>query len=182
MSLEPTYYTEEEGGKYLPWPEGHDIHGYDMVVGNGNLNFALSSKRTIKIHSLHWGPIGSFRVEWDVVNGWRTALNRPPENDVSKQTAAGPILAEAARLVGGDRQRTHGDKLQNHENIVRLWNAYILNKKNYTIGMPLSPLDVALMMALVKIARTQLGSHNPDNYVDLAGYAAVAGEIAERTR
>jgi hypothetical protein len=95
--------------------------------------------------------------------------------------SAGSIINRAAELVGGDRQRTHGDKLPNHENIARLWNAYLLNKKNYTVGLPLSALDVAHMMALLKIARTQLGEFNPDNYVDLAGYAGVAGEIAERS-
>ena len=43
----------------------------------------------------------------------------------------------------------------------------------------LSLKDVALMMALLKIARTKLGEHNKDDYVDLVGYGAIAGEIAE---
>ena len=34
-------------------------------------------------------------------------------------------------------------------------------------------------MVLLKIARTQAGSHNIDDYVDACGYAAIAGEIAE---
>ena len=32
---------------------------------------------------------------------------------------------------------------------------------------------------LLKIARTQAGSHNIDDYVDACGYAAIAGEIAQ---
>ena len=39
--------------------------------------------------------------------------------------------------------------------------------------------DVATMMVLLKIARTQAGSHNVDDYVDACGYAAIAGEIAD---
>jgi len=82
------------------------------------------------------------------------------------------ICEKAAHLVSGDRARTHGDKVRNHQNIALLWSAYL--------GVPITPLQVALMMALVKVARTKLGEYNEDNYVDLAGYAGVAGEIAER--
>ena len=39
--------------------------------------------------------------------------------------------------------------------------------------------DVAAMMVLLKIARTQAGNHNIDDYIDACGYAAIAGEIAE---
>jgi hypothetical protein len=35
------------------------------------------------------------------------------------------------------------------------------------------------MMTLLKVARTKIGSHNPDDYVDGAGYMAIAGEIAD---
>lgn len=89
------------------------------------------------------------------------------------------IAAKAADLVGGDRAKTHGDKVENHQNIAALWNAYL----GWRLGEGglLTPRDIALMMALLKIARTKGGSHNPDDYIDLAGYAAVAGEIAERS-
>ena len=44
----------------------------------------------------------------------------------------------------------------------------------------ITPKDVATMMGLLKVARIATGS-NPDSFVDLAGYAACAGEIAERS-
>ena len=93
---------------------------------------------------------------------------------------AGEVCGRAASLVGGDRQKTHGDKVENHQNIAGLWNAY-LGWRLVSDGW-LKPADVALMMALLKIARTKTGSHNLDDYVDLAGYAGVAAEIAERAR
>lgn len=96
----------------------------------------------------------------------------------STPATAEQIALRAAELVGGDRQKTHGDKVENHQNIADLWNAYLGGR----INPPLSPRDVALLMALLKIARTKIGDHNLDDYTDLAGYAAVAGEIAERTR
>lgn len=98
------------------------------------------------------------------------------------------ILNTAANLVGGDRAKTHGDKVGNHTKIARLWNAYIENKlgdKEDTpmFGADLDATDVAQMMILLKIARTQSGgTHNPDNYVDAAGYAGVAGECAKIER
>jgi hypothetical protein len=39
-------------------------------------------------------------------------------------------------------------------------------------------VDVAMMMALLKIARIQSGTATEDSFVDLAGYAACGGEIA----
>tara|TARA_R100000322_G_C5280715_1_gene149679 strand:- start:110 stop:376 length:267 start_codon:yes stop_codon:yes gene_type:complete len=82
------------------------------------------------------------------------------------------ILKEAEKLVGGDRQEDYGDKLKNHENIAKLWSAYL--------DVKITPHDVAICMGLVKIARLK-HAHKKDSYVDLAAYAAIAGEIDERT-
>jgi len=91
---------------------------------------------------------------------------------------ASEIATEAARLVNGDRNATHGDMMKNHQNIADLWNAYIGNRPNWE--GELTAVDVALMMALLKVARTQTGTFNADDYTDLCGYAAIAGEIAQR--
>jgi len=88
------------------------------------------------------------------------------------------ICTKAAELVGGDRAKTHGDKLANHQKIATLWNAYLYNK-GVSPECQLDATDVAQLMNLLKIARTQSGgTHNDDNYVDAAGYAGCAGEIA----
>lgn len=89
------------------------------------------------------------------------------------------ICRRAADLVGGDRERTHGSKLVNHANIAALWTAWLRQRGLIAPQSSLDPLDAALMMALLKIARTLTGSLNHDDYVDLAGYAGCAGEIAE---
>tara|TARA_R110000751_G_scaffold73747_1_gene149156 strand:+ start:225 stop:593 length:369 start_codon:yes stop_codon:yes gene_type:complete len=75
--------------------------------------------------------------------------------------------------VGGDRAETHGSMSENHENIAMLWNGYLHNKDTLTAE------DAANMMELLKIARRKLGTFNEDDYVDGAGYAAVALECAE---
>ena len=87
------------------------------------------------------------------------------------------ILEQTKKLVSTDREDKHGDKVVNHENIARLWSGYIQNKTKLNINI--LPEDVANMMALLKIARTQAGEHNLDDYIDACGYSAIAGEIAE---
>ena len=88
------------------------------------------------------------------------------------------IAKKAADLVGGDRQQQHGDKTANHAAIAALWNGIIEARKANGKTGPLDALDVANMMEALKIARRYSGKHNDDDYVDAAGYAAVAGEIA----
>ncbi len=71
-------------------------------------------------------------------------------NDVS-----GEILADAGRLISSDRAEQHGDMRANHENIANLWAAYL--------GTPVSTHDIALMMSLLKIARTKTGNPGYNN-------------------
>ena len=82
------------------------------------------------------------------------------------------ILEEANKLIGGDRNDDYGDKLTNHQNIAALWSVFL--RKNIT------PHDVAMCMALVKVARL-MHAHKKDSYLDMAAYAAIAGEIEART-
>ena len=82
------------------------------------------------------------------------------------------ILAEAERCVCTDREQQYGAPESNFSLIARLWREY-LDTDN-----PITAHDVAMMMALLKIARIATGKPKTDNYIDLAGYAACAGEIA----
>ena len=79
------------------------------------------------------------------------------------------FLNEAIKLASGQRQADYGDKTENHTNIARLWTAYL----EYTI----TPHDVAILMCLLKIARTKLGAISKDTYMDMSAYSAIAGEI-----
>lgn len=87
------------------------------------------------------------------------------------------IVETAANLVSGDRARTHGDKTDNHQRIAAVWNG-ILSAAGKQPKQPLNAHDVANLMEGMKIARRYAGSFNVDDYIDGAGYAAVAGEIA----
>lgn len=88
------------------------------------------------------------------------------------------IAAKAAKLVGGDRARSHGNIAEGFGKIAGLWSAYLGIREEP--GAPLSAIDYANMMILLKIGRTQSGGdHNVDNFIDMAGYAACGGEVAE---
>jgi|DEB0MinimDraft_10_1074344.scaffolds.fasta_scaffold02330_10 hypothetical protein len=88
----------------------------------------------------------------------------------------GRTLEAALGLITGDRAKQHGDYELNHANIAALWNAYLRIRREP--GAELTPADVALMMALLKVARTQLGGFNPDDYCDAAAYLDLARELA----
>jgi hypothetical protein len=81
----------------------------------------------------------------------------------------GEILEEAARLTAKDRQNIYGDPRTNHCRIADLWTTYLEHE--------ITPQQVAICMALVKVARL-MQTETEDSFVDLAAYAAIAGEIA----
>ena len=88
------------------------------------------------------------------------------------------ILKKTEKLVSGDRGAKHGDMVATHENIARLWSSYLQNK--FKLNLNLLPEDVANLMTLLKIARTQAGKFNLDDFIDACGYAAIAGEISNQ--
>lgn len=88
------------------------------------------------------------------------------------------ILEQATNLIMNDRAKQHGDVVINHGNIARLWSAYLTNKTR--VNVVINEQDVALLLSLFKIGRTQNGNHTNDNYIDGSAYMAIAGEIVNR--
>jgi len=79
-------------------------------------------------------------------------------------------LKKADECVNGKREQDHGSPESNFLKIADLWSAYY--------GAPFTAIDVAMLMALLKIARISTGTATEDSFVDLAGYAACGCEIA----
>ena len=98
------------------------------------------------------------------------------------KVSAASVCAEAARLVAGDREKTHGPKMENFRNIAEMMTGYLRARRLLKEGVSLTALDASLLMCQMKIARTMAGGYNPDDFVDLAGYAGCAGEIADQLR
>ncbi|MCC8043880.1 MAG: DUF6378 domain-containing protein [Clostridiales bacterium] len=79
------------------------------------------------------------------------------------------VLKQAEVCVCGKREQDYGNPEDNFNQIALLWSAYM--------GHSYTAQDVAMMMALLKVARIKTGTGTTDSFVDLAGYAACAGEI-----
>jgi hypothetical protein len=86
------------------------------------------------------------------------------------------ILEAAAECVDGSREEDYGNPENCFMLIADLWTEYICMKAEIYSEIKVEPRDVADMMMLLKIARNVVGGKT-DNYVDIAGYAACAGEI-----
>ena len=87
-----------------------------------------------------------------------------------KKVSRADILDRAKAIVTGEREKQYGKPEDNFAIVAGLWSAYT--------GYKFSPVDVAMMMVLLKVARIKTGDYLADNYVDICGYVACAGEIA----
>lgn len=83
------------------------------------------------------------------------------------------ILDEAKKIISGERKDQYGNAEDSFKIIADLWNVY----DQYKGKSEDDAKDVSLKMILLKIARTLGGEDKLDNYVDIAGYAALAGGI-----
>lgn len=81
------------------------------------------------------------------------------------------VLQEAQRLIHGERATTYGHPRENFKRIADLWTAYL--------GREIKPLDVGLMMVLMKVARLEQGTYHRDSVTDIAGYAGTLERIFE---
>jgi len=94
-------------------------------------------------------------------------------NDDEQAPAPTPtVLAEAKVITSGARNRDYGTPQENHDCTATMWNAYLQRKPE---GYKLTAQDVCAFNILQKMSRQ---AHHPkrDNWVDVAGFAANAGE------
>jgi hypothetical protein len=80
------------------------------------------------------------------------------------------ICQEAHRLVNGERDQTYGTALTNFTRIAKLWSV--------VLNMEVTPEQVGLCMALLKIAR-EVNKHKRDNLVDCAGYLLCTQKVID---
>lgn len=78
-------------------------------------------------------------------------------------------LKKACHDITGQREQDYGSPERNFSIIAELWSSYL--------GVEVTPLDVSMMMCLLKISRIKSGGGTGDSFADLAGYAACGAEI-----
>lgn len=83
----------------------------------------------------------------------------------------GEILDEAKLLVTQVREQEHGDPDIVYDAVAAVWSAYL--------NIPIDRTMVFVMLMMMKFCRDP---RNKDNWVDIAGYAALAGEANDAER
>lgn len=105
------------------------------------------------------------------------------EGEAKKLTRAA-VLEKARACVCGEREEDYGSPEDSFGCIAELWETYLRAAcVSPDAIVTVTPTDVAMMMALLKIARvgTSCVGGTADSFVDLAGYAACGAECAEVT-
>lgn len=118
-------------------------------------------------------------ADWrDMIEEYKTILlsREAAEREEKEKTTREYILREAALIVCGDRNEQYGEPEDSFRAIAELWETYVRERCVSTgADVCIKEADVAMMMVLLKVARTFRGT-KADTYIDIAGYAACAAE------
>lgn len=98
------------------------------------------------------------------------SLSKPQNPSEQKQAPTRvSILEDARKCVCGEREGQYGSPENNFQTIAELWGIYCERE--------FSAVDVAVMMALLKVARIKSDPTKVDSWVDGCGYLACGGEL-----
>lgn len=85
---------------------------------------------------------------------------------LDKYKPARTVLTDAAAIVNGDREKTHGEPGKNLEAIASMWRPIF--------GTRVTPEQVCLAMIALKVARAVNSPSHRDHWTDIVGYVALA--------
>lgn len=165
----PALQGREDVSRPMQGPSGGPFPDYPEPVECGEVMFSPLGKPPPDGWQIA-GPLAGHHGHWSCL------LHRKPVEAMN----AAEIARKAADLVGGERAEQHGPVCENFGRIAAYWRCYITCRPDP--DAPLSEEDVGHMLMLMKLARKQSGKPNPDNSVDMCGYAALAGEMAATRR
>ena len=87
------------------------------------------------------------------------------------------ILDKVKNIVCGDREAAHGNVGDTFQRIADYWKVHLQHKGSVSV----TPVDVAIMMGLFKIARLEGNPYHWDYWEDLIGYT-VNGQVLAVTQ
>lgn len=108
------------------------------------------------------------QFNWNYVPPMKKTSEMKKKINIREET-----LDTAKSIVTGARANEYGGVEDNFKRIGKLWEAYK--------GVAFSTEDVALMLALLKVARLKNSPDHKDSWIDIAGYAACGAECALKT-
>jgi pyruvate formate-lyase activating enzyme-like uncharacterized protein len=105
-----------------------------------------------------------------VVHSAKEGISKALFANEKQETVRGQILDTAKNLTESARNQTYGDPVANMKKLGELIGAYL--------GVPVSAVQASVICVLLKVSRVAVNEKHADNYLDLAAYAAIAGECA----
>jgi hypothetical protein len=87
-------------------------------------------------------------------------------------------ILRLAREAVNDRGHQYGKPEDHFGRIATLWNGWMKIRKDG----PITAVDVSVMLLLMKVGRIAGNGKHVDNFVDVAGYASCAGELATEVK
>lgn len=85
------------------------------------------------------------------------------------------VLAQAGKIVNGDRRKDYGTPEDNFARIAKFWQAYMENTGR--ADAKITAADVSPLMRLMKEARLCESPSHRDSFVDIIGYTLTGAEI-----
>lgn len=147
----------------------------------------LNDKYSVFIHGMSYNPVELMDMVSELETSNKQLRDRVKELEElktptienfkdEKPSSRRDVLKAAEKCVCGKREQDYGMPESNFQLIADLWNGYLGGRTDNPV-ISVTPVDVSMMMALMKIARIRNGGGSGDSFVDLAGYAACGGEI-----
>lgn len=93
------------------------------------------------------------------------------DHGIDRQPARSKILQTADETINGPRHDEYGSAQESFDRIAKLW--------SLILGHEVTAEQVSLCMIQLKLARLIHSPDHADSWVDICGYAALGGEIAE---
>lgn len=154
--------------------------GFEAIENDGEPSIGEIIEKSVQ-NLAHWHKENIEREEAkrrskDVKRDIREVVEKDGE-DVKHKLTRADILHAAEKCVCGQRETDYGTPEDNFKAIAELWSVYLDRISVGKYGnMIVDEKDVAVMMALLKIARIAAGGGKADSWIDLAGYAACGAE------
>ena len=98
--------------------------------------------------------------------------NQKPVRDNTGLERRAAILKELEQTVCTNRVAAYGEPEDSFGDTAKFWNVYLGGRP---LPGPLTGRDVAIMQALLKVARLRTNINHKDSWLDMAGYAICGG-------
>lgn len=95
-----------------------------------------------------------------------------PRPEIPRVPESAQVLRRAETLVTGDRRQDYGEASRSFEALAQIWSTLLGREPHIT------PCEVALCLAALKLWRCSTSPGSMDSWTDLAGYAALGWEVS----